>query len=83
MIVVVCYFTGQSFAKAQTEFKLIESDHNYSVVLNESSEVFVISRADWNEETNKIIIYANEQTIIDKKDVDYKIIEFNGVDVKK
>lgn len=83
LMVVICYSTGKSFANAQTEFKLIESDHNYSVVLNESSEVFVISRADWNKETNQIIIYANEQTIIDKKDVDYKIIDFNDVDVKK
>lgn len=79
--VIICYFTGISVADSEKEFKIIEYNEGYAAVLNESNDNFVISEVDWDKDTNQLTIYANEQTVIDNKDVPYKIVEFSYVNV--
>lgn len=81
--VIICYFTGISVADSEKEFKIIEYNEGYAAVLNESNDNFVISEVDWDKDTNQLTIYANEQTVIDNKDVPYKIVEFSHVKVNK
>lgn len=79
--VVICFFTGKNVAGSKKEFKIIEYNGGYAAVLNESNDNFVISEVNWDKYTNQLTIYADEQTVIDNKDVTYKIIEFTDVEV--
>lgn len=81
--VIICYFTGKNVADSEKEFKIIEYNGEYAAVLNESNDNFVVSEVDWDKNNNRLTIYVNEQTVIDNKDVKYKIIEFNDVNVHK
>lgn len=81
--VIICYFTGISVANSEKEFKIIEYNDGYAAILNESNDNFVISEVDWDKDTNQLTIYADEQTVIDNKNVIYQIIEFVDVRVNK
>lgn len=79
--VIICYFVGIDMAKNKSEFKALYYNNEYMVVLHESQESFVIAKSELSNDEKHIIIYANEQVIIDNSEIEYMITNFDNVSI--